>query len=288
MLRARLALLAAVAIWGSTFVATKVCLEYLHPLALVGLRFGLGLPVLAGLLYGRRTPLRLERRDAAPLLAGAAVFLFHFLIQAWALTATTATNSSWIIAVTPLVIAVAAAVFLRETLGPATIFGVIVATLGVLLLVSHGRLSPVGGLLNPGDWLMLLSAHTWALYTVVTRDLSRRRDPLLVTLLLVLPVSLVSLVLGGLASPPRLWFSLPGDALGALLFLGILGTVANWFWQNGVARLGAAKAGIFLYLEPLVTTALAVPLLAEPFGWSTALGGALVLAGVAWAGRSAR
>ncbi|MCP4544717.1 MAG: EamA family transporter, partial [Chloroflexi bacterium] len=61
--------------------------------------------------------------------------------------------------------------------------------------------------------------------------------------------------------------------------------VAHWFWQEGVAKLGAAKAGIFLYLEPLSTTALAVPLLGEHFGFFTAAGGLLVLAGVFWAER---
>ncbi len=60
----------------------------------------------------------------------------------------------------------------------------------------------------------------------------------------------------------------------------MLGTLAQWFWQLGVARLGAARAGIFVYLEPLATTALAVPLLGETFGVATAVGGALLLLGV--------
>jgi drug/metabolite transporter (DMT)-like permease len=67
----------------------------------------------------------------------------------------------------------------------------------------------------------------------------------------------------------------------ALLYLGIPGlALGQWFWQEGVARLGAARAGLYLYLEPLATLALAVPLLGEPFGLFVALGGGLVLAGV--------
>ena len=46
------------------------------------------------------------------------------------------------------------------------------------------------------------------------------------------------------------------------------------------SKLGATRAGLFLYLEPLATLALAVPLLGEPFGPLVALGGGLVLAGV--------
>lgn len=67
----------------------------------------------------------------------------------------------------------------------------------------------------------------------------------------------------------------------ALLYLAIPGlALGQWFWQEGVARLGAARAGLYLYLEPLATLALAVPLLHEPFGPLAALGGGMVLVGV--------
>ena len=53
------------------------------------------------------------------------------------------------------------------------------------------------------------------------------------------------------------------------------------------ARLGATRAGLFLYLEPISTVALAVPMLGEPLRLSTLAGGALVLAGV-WLGQRER
>ena len=75
--------------------------------------------------------------------------------------------------------------------------------------------------------------------------------------------------------------SLPAEPLFAILFLGVFGLgIAHWFWQEGVGRIGAARAGLFLYIEPLATTALAVPYLHESFGLFTAVGGTLVLAGV--------
>jgi drug/metabolite transporter (DMT)-like permease len=77
------------------------------------------------------------------------------------------------------------------------------------------------------------------------------------------------------------WSDLGLGTLLALLFLGLAGVaLAQWFWQRGVAKLGAAQAGLFLYLEPLATTALAVPYLGEPFGPVTAVGGLLVVLGV--------
>jgi drug/metabolite transporter (DMT)-like permease len=71
-----------------------------------------------------------------------------------------------------------------------------------------------------------------------------------------------------------------------MLYLGLISlAIAHWFWQEGVARVGAARAGLFLYLEPLATTALAVPLLHEQFGAFAVIGGIMVLGGVYWSQR---
>lgn len=285
MLSIRLLLLVCVVIWGWTFVATKICLAYLNPIELIGVRFAIGLPVLAGIVFWKKIPLRFNKRHWGLLTIGAAIITVHFLMQAFALKYTSATNTGWIIAVTPLVMAVLSFFILKEQIGKREITGICVATLGILLLISKGNLNNVGWLESVGDWLILLSAHTWALYTIVTRDVSRKYHPLAVTLIVFLPVTVICLAYMAVGSGVSKLLDLPQEPFIALLFLGVLGTAAQWFWQEGVARLGAARAGIFLYLEPIATTALAVPLLGETFGIATAVGGALVLAGVWWAQR---
>ena len=162
------------------------------------------------------------------------------------------------------------------------------ATVGVLLLVSRGRLADLSWVGSRGDWLVLVSAHTWALYTVVTRDLSRRRNALAVTLGILMVAAVVAgaafAASADLASIRELSFR----GWMAVLYLAIPGlALGQWFWQEGVGRLGAARAGLYLYLEPLATLVLAVPLLGEPLGPFILLGGSLILAGV-WAGQRER
>jgi drug/metabolite transporter (DMT)-like permease len=95
------------------------------------------------------------------------------------------------------------------------------------------------------------------------------------------PLAVVGLAFPWLPLRYTPWLDLPADAGASLIFLGILGVaIAQWFWQIGISRLGAARAGLFLYLEPLATTALAVPYLGESFGLTSAIGGLLVLCGV--------
>jgi drug/metabolite transporter (DMT)-like permease len=277
----RILLLSAVVIWGWTFVATKILLAEIGPVEIFGLRLAIGLPFLGAVLLVKRVPLRFAREDARPLLLGGAIFALHFLVQIVGLMTTTATNTGWIISVSPLALAVLSFLFLREHIGWRGVAGIVVATIGILLLVSRGRLTDLGWLRSAGDWLVLASAHTWAFYTVITRDLVRRRHPLAVTFAILLIAAAFTAILFAASADLARIGALSPRGIAALLYLAVPGlALGQWFWQEGVARLGAARAGLYLYLEPLATLALAVPLLGEPFGPFIALGGGLVLAGV--------
>jgi drug/metabolite transporter (DMT)-like permease len=183
--------------------------------------------------------------------------------------------------VSPLVLAGLSFIFLGERIGWPGVAGIAVATAGIVLLVSRGSVSDLQWMRSTGDWLVLASAHTWAIYTVVTRDLVRRRPPLAATFAVLSVAALLTAVLFAALGDPDSIGRLSMRGMLALLYLAIPGlALGQWFWQEGVAQLGASRAGLYLYLEPLATVALAVPLLGEPFGTVAAAGAALVLAGV--------
>jgi drug/metabolite transporter (DMT)-like permease len=274
-------LFATVVIWGWTFVATKILVAEIGPVEIYALRMAIGLPFLCGVLLLRRVPLRFDRGDARPLLLGGALFTLHLLIQISGLKTTTATNTGWIIAVTPLVLAVLSFLFLRERIGWNGVAGIAVATTGIVLLVSRGHVADLRWLQSTGDWLVLTSAHTWALYTVATRGILRRRDPLAVTLAIFVVAAVFAAILFVATGDLARVRALSPRGIVAVLYLAVLGQALGlWFWQIGVARLGAARAGMYLYFEPLATVALAVPVLGEPLHPFVAIGGGLVLAGV--------
>jgi drug/metabolite transporter (DMT)-like permease len=280
MLLARMLLLITALIWGSTFVATKICLGYISPIELMAFRFAIGLPVLFVLMLINRSGLKFGTHKGR-LLAASLVIAAHFFIQITGIKYTTATNTGWIIALSPLVVAALSAIFLREKITGKILIGIAVATVGILLLISKGHLGEFSWLSSYGDWLVLASAHTWAIYTVMTRDISRDLNPLAVTFFLLIPSAVISMLSVVLFSDWHRFANIPPEAIISILFLGILGTaLGHWFWQLGVARIGASRAGIFLYLEPVATTAIALPYLREPLGIFTIVGGLAVLLGV--------
>jgi drug/metabolite transporter (DMT)-like permease len=147
-------------IWGWTFVATRVCLQYLNPVELLGLRFLTALPLLLVVILVKRIRFDFTHRELRAILLGSLVITVHFLIQITGLKYTSATNTGWIIAVSPLVMAVLAFLVLHERLSRRALWGIVIATSGILLLVSRGRLMSFEWLGSVGDWLVLVSAHT--------------------------------------------------------------------------------------------------------------------------------
>lgn len=281
MFGARLVLLLCVIFWGWSFVATKIAVEYVTPAELLALRYIFAIPILLGVMIAKKVKFPFEKQDKIAVALGSTIITIHFLIQITGLKTTSATNTGWIISISPLVMAFLAFLILKEKITYKQIIGIIVATIGIILLVSRGNFTELDWLSSTGDWLVLASACTWAFYSIATRFVSQRQNPLAVTIGVLGPSALVILVYVGFTSDWSKFLQLPLKPVLAIIFLGVFAMgLAQWFWQAEMAKVGAARAGFFLYLEPLATTALAVPYLNEEFGPFAAIGGMMVLAGV--------
>jgi drug/metabolite transporter (DMT)-like permease len=274
----------SVVVWGASFVATKIALRDLTPVALVWARFALGIVVL-GVFVGARRQLRpVSWRDLAWfLLLGFLGITFHQWLQSNGLRTSQATTTGWIVSTSPLFIALLGSIFLRERLGLWGVAGIGIATVGVLLVVARGDPSAIFAIRlgAPGDALILISALNWALFSVLSRGSLKRHPAALMMFYVMLLGWLLSTALFAAESGFRGLGPLSGPGLLALLFLGFLCSgVAYVFWFDALERLPASSVGAFLYLEPLVTVAVAACLLGEPVRLGTMVGGAIILLGV--------
>jgi drug/metabolite transporter (DMT)-like permease len=281
----RLGALLAIVFWGVSFVVTKDVVREISPTTLIFSRAALGTLLLVGLLAARRQPALPPRSALAPLALMAFVGVaFHQVLQAYALTLTSAVSAGWLIGLTPLWSAVLSAFLLRERLGAVKLAGLAVGFLGAALVVTRGELAARVLVLpsTRGDLLVLASTLNWALYTVIGHATIRRLGPLRTTAgamaLGWLMLAPVFVALAGWHDYARL--SAAGWA--GVLFLGVACSGLGYlFWYGALERIEASRVAAFLYLEPLVTLAAAVVLLGEPVRLTTVLGGLLVLGGVA-------
>ncbi|HEX7622177.1 MAG TPA: DMT family transporter [Anaeromyxobacteraceae bacterium] len=280
----RLGALLAVVFWGLSFVATKAVVAEVSPTTLIFSRAGIGSMFLCATLALRGQPVLPPRDALGPLaLMGFVGVAFHQLLQAHALTLTSAVSAGWLIGLIPVWSAVLAAVVLHERFGPRKVAGLLVGFTGAVLVVTRGRFE--GRLLalpsTRGDLLVLASTLNWALYTVLGHGTIRRLGPTRATagtmLLGWLMLAPLFLAHAGWSEFARL--SAPGWC--ALLFLGVAASALGYlFWYGALERVEASRVAALLYLEPLVTLAAAVAVLGEQVGITTVAGGLLVLGGV--------
>lgn len=285
MRAASLKALIAVMIWGASFVATKVVVRQIDPFALVTLRTAGGALALFALLkiQGRwQGVIRGRLLLDLALLAFIGVAL-HLSLQAVALTLTTAGNTAWLVSLAPVFIALLAWRFLGESFGARKLAGFATAMAGALLVVlaRAGSLDALGLPATAGDGLVLIGAATWAIYSALAKRVTPRASP---DVMMVHVMGLGCLMTTPIFLARQGWLALGQlDATGwlAVGYLAILSSAAGYlFWYDALAALDASQVGAFLYIEPLVTVALAALLLDEPIRPLMLLGGAAILLGV--------
>lgn len=275
-----------IAVWGSTFISSKILLEHYTPAQIMLTRFLLAYGAL-WLLRPRRLVLS-RKQEAAFLVMGLSGCSIYFYAENSALTYTLASNVSILVAAAPIFTAILAHFTGLERFRPSTLWGFLTAFTGVILVVCNGafvlRLNP------RGDLLALAAAGCWAVYSVLLRQRNQELDPVLVTrrtlfwgILTAVPIVLLE------GEPYPAGSLLTPAVAGNFLFLGLIGSgLCYVLWNRAIRLLGVVATNNFIYLNPFVTMVTARIFLEESISPTAMLGAVLITAGVAASQRSPR
>jgi len=298
-----------VAIWGSTFVFTKLLLlSGLTPAQIFTLRFIIAYVLLLGWTAFRGwrranhtsqfSPLSFHLshlfcnnwRDELLMVAlGVTGGSVYFLAENAAMLYTTATNTSLIVCSCPLFAMLLFAVFYRqsEPITRVQALGSLMACLGMAAVVLNGHfvlhLSPLGDLLAFGACLC------WAVYSILMKPALERYSTIFITrkvffygLLTMIPYYL----LRPAEANPSIFQSFNSSILFNLLFLGIVASLLCFLvWNWVIRRLGPVVATNWVYFNPITTIAFAWWLLHEQITPWFLLGTLLILLGMYLADR---
>ena len=301
LFRFHLLALAVVAIWGVTFVCTKVLIGAgMHPVAIFFIRF---VQAYAGiwlysLLTKRQTKLWYGWKDELVfVILGVTGGSFYFLAENTALAYTQACNVSFLVCSAPLFTAIFTLLFKRIfkgrfadgleniRLGWPLVGGTVLALAGMAMVVFDGARLQLSA---KGDLLAIGAALCWAVYSLFMSQMTRDYGPVTATrkvffygLLSILPFlsgcgkSFSPVILGQTV----VWAN--------LLFLGLIASLVCFIlWNLVMERLGNVSATNYVYLNPVFTLITAVTLLGERLTLPSAIGCAAILAGVIWASRA--
>lgn len=274
-----------VAIWGVTFVSTKLLLlNGLSPAHIFTLRFIMAyalLLVISVTMYRHRWMAKNIKDELMMVALGVTGGSLYFLAENAAMNYTTTTNTSLIVCLCPLFASLLISIFYRtERLRGIQIVGTILAAIGVTFVVLNGRF--VLHLSPKGDALAFVACLCWAVYSLLLIPASKRYDTLFITrkvfaygLLSILPYFALYPQMPPMSALLRL------DTVLQLLFLGcIASTLCFIAWNWVVRRLGVIITTNYVYFNPVVTIVCAWIILGERITEWFLLGTALILVGM--------
>ena len=273
--------LAAVVLWGTTFVSTKTLLGHgLTPADIMFYRFLQAYIIMWFFSPHFHWPKNLKD-ELLFIGAGICGGSLYFLTENSALKLTLASNVALLVGTAPI-LTVLLSRFLLKTgrLRHNLIIGSLVALFGVACVVYNGsvilQIHPVG------DLLSLTAAVTWALYNIFLKKLDGKYDTLYITrkiffygVLTLSPVFLIHPLTTDIALLTQ------PAVLGNLLFLGLVASLFCYvIWNRAVKQLGTIATSNYIYIVPLVTMLSSALILKEQITPMASTGAVLILGGV--------
>jgi drug/metabolite transporter (DMT)-like permease len=295
---------AMVTFFSLNYIVARFALREFPPMQLTAVRTVIAAVILVAIWLGRRLAMqqgrnpmaggaespaqaespphfaaRLSRNDLFSLaLLGIFGVTLNQLLFALGLQRTSVAHASLLSALAPIMVLLIAALIGQERITVGKLAGMLVAVAGVAVLQMDPGKRTIATL--AGDVIILLSALAIALYSVIGKRVMARHD--------IVTVNAVS-YLAGLITLLPLLLPPPGFSYAAVsvagwvsvLYMAVFPSVLGYLiYCYALTKMAASRVSAFSYLQPLLATILAVPMLGEPVTGSLAGGGALVLLGV--------
>lgn len=271
-----------VAIWGTTFVSTKVLMLHgLSPAQIFTLRFSIAYVLM---LCFSHTKIRSNswKDEGIMALLGITGGSLYFLSENESLNYTTTTNTSLIVCSCPLIAMLLVRLVYRSTarIHVLQMLGSFLAFVGMIIVVLNGRM--VLHLSPRGDTLAITACFCWAIYSLLMKSISTQYDAAFITrkvffygTMTILPYYLYNPHWSGIDT------LLQPTVIYNLLYLSCLAsTLCFLSWNWCIAKLGAIKATNWVYFNPITTIIFAAWILNESITPFFLMGASFILIGM--------
>ena len=275
-------------LWSLNYATTKFALGEWQPLAFSITRFAVAGVAFSLIVLVHEGSLRIERRDWSLVLACAAVGItLNQLSFNYSLIYTGAGNVALIMASAPAFAALFAAGLRHEHVRRHHWAALLVSLVGVTLVVEGG--AEIAGFTIKGDLLALGAAVTWAAYSVMLRPLFSRYSAARLSAVIILAGTVMLTPFAASQAVSQDYASLSPLHIAAWAYSAVFPLlVTNLLYFHALRHIGAARATLYMYLQPFLGAAFAALLLGETLSGLQLAGGVVIVVGVAlgqWWGR---
>ena len=264
-----------------TFAKDVMIAGYLTPNGFILLRVG-GTALLFWLLSWMGPKETIDKRDYIKIFI-AAIFgiAVNMLMFFKGLEFTTPIHASVIVSLTPVLVLVLSAFFLKEKITALKILGVVFGLTGAVVLTVYGKSSLATDNILLGNIFVFMNMVSYSIYIILLKKLTTKYHPFtfikwlfLFGLILVLPFGYKDLVATDFRSfPPFIIFS--------VLFVVVGATFGTYFLNPlGLRHLKATTVTIFIYVQPIVAGVFAILMGSDTLGAVKVIATILIFTGV--------
>jgi len=273
------AVLGALIIWSSSFVAIKVAYETFPPITMGAARFVIASLLLGALALLPKNRVRLRKEDIATVaISGFLGITSYVVLQNIAVQWTSASSATLIIASYPIITLILETLIYKTKLNAFKTIGILIAIAGVVIL-SYVKAEARQQNELLGSMMLVVAGVVWAFYNFLTKKVVNRYPS--ITLLFyqtlfgticLLPMTLIER--GDWAAPTPLSFLM-------VLFLGVFCSALAFLLYNlGLKKLSPTSVTSMLNLVPIFGVFFSWVLLGEQVSARKFIGGAIVILGV--------
>jgi len=287
-LTAYIALTITSVIWGIGAVLIKYSLNYTSPFTFLFYRFAIVAIIFLPIFIHQVRKNSLKLKDLPFLiLLGFMATTFNLTLLFNGMKLTSAIEATFIGALSPILIVIGGAMFLKEEVTVQEKIGVLFAFGGSIFIIiqpilANGKLAITS---LEGNLMVLLATIVWGAYSLLARkrESTKKCTPLLLTsftfiigFLTITPFFLMEKLK---AAEPLFWVD--PHAIPGIIYMSLLGSCIGFFCYNlGFSLIEASEATIFSYLTPIFAFPLAILWLGEKIDSWFILGAMLVFIGV--------
>jgi drug/metabolite transporter (DMT)-like permease len=263
-------------LWGTSFPAIKIGLQYMDSYTFVFLRFLVASIVMLSVMALTKNFSFSFSKKRLVLFLGV-VNGVAYLLEYIGMAFTSASKSSLFINLSAVWVALLCPLLLREHLGGRKAIGVAVSVLGVFLTTTNLSISSLSQGTIVGDALVIGAGVAWAFFMVYNKPLVSSVKSLVQPMTLLLLFTLLPLL-------PIVFFSfgtfasLPLDAWVAIFYTAVFCWVIPYYlWLKGLRYLSPATSAVVSLTEIIVAVVISTFVLGEMFTVISAIGAVIIV-----------
>ncbi|MGI8892600.1 MAG: DMT family transporter [Bacteroidia bacterium] len=282
LLKAHLALLVANLVYGANYtIAKEVMPEYIQPSGFILLRVLVAL-ILFFVVHKFWVKERVEKKHL-PLLffCGITGVTVNQLLFFEGLALTTPINAALIMTTNPILVLIMAAIIIKEKITTLKVAGVIAGITGAIILILYRNNFETASGSVLGDVFIFFNAMSYGIYLVIVKPLMNKYNPITVMMWVFLFGSLFVIPFGYSELKAVLWSEFSGYIWMAVIYVVIATTFIAYLLNTIALRsLSPSIVSIYIYLQPLFATFVAMISGRDKFGTIHFISAALIFAGV--------